>query len=67
MSTSVTNCTFSSIVNWDGEALEAVNAVAKGLLNLTELFKAQGVECLLKVSTSELNKETSNPKKTSHS
>lgn len=30
-------------VQWDGEALEAINNVAKALLNLTELFKSQNI------------------------
>lgn len=48
--TSVQHCNFIG-VKWDGKALEAVNDVAKGLLNLTELFKSQGIkiDCFLKI------------------
>ena len=28
---------------WDGKAIEAVNTVAKALLNLTEIFNAQHI------------------------
>ena len=50
MGTNVSNCSFYG-VKWDAEALESVNYVAKGLLNLTELFKTQGIniECLIKI------------------
>lgn len=30
-------------VHWDAEAVEAVTLVAKALLNLTELFRAQNI------------------------
>lgn len=30
-------------VKWDAEALRSVELVAKGLLNLTELFKSQNI------------------------
>ena len=54
MNATISNSTFSSTVNWDGKDLESVHTVAKALLNLTELFKAQGVECLVNfVSTEE--------------
>ena len=58
----IENCNFNGVV-WDKSALETVNTVAKGLLNLTELFKAQSVsfECLLRVGSTdnghELDKE----------
>lgn len=46
----VTNNTFVG-VQWDAKALESINIIAQGLLNLTELFKAQHIEieALLKV------------------
>jgi hypothetical protein len=31
-------------VQWDGQAIEAVNNVAKALLNLTELFNSQHIK-----------------------
>jgi hypothetical protein len=36
---------------WDGKALEAVNMVAKSILNMTELFKTQNItiEALVKM------------------
>ena len=48
--TEVKDCQFYG-VKWDGDAIEAVNNVAEALLNLTELFKTQGIEieCLLKI------------------
>ena len=48
--TIVKECTFIG-VQWDAAALETVQMVAQGLLNLTELFKSQNVkiESLLKV------------------
>lgn len=43
-------CTFNGLV-WDKSALETVHLVAKGLVNLTELFKSQNVtiDALLKL------------------
>ena len=50
MGTQISNCTLYG-VKWDAEALEPVKHVAKALLNLTELFKTQGIniECLIKI------------------
>ena len=50
--TIISNNSFTG-VQWDGQAIEAVNTVALALLNLTELFKAQHIviEALLKVET----------------
>jgi hypothetical protein len=31
-------------VQWDGQALEAVNNVSKALLNLTKLFRSQNIK-----------------------
>ncbi len=47
---SISNSTFTG-VKWDGEAIEAVNIVARALSNMTELFKSQNIaiECLLKI------------------
>lgn len=39
----ITNCSFTG-VHWDKSAVEAVAMVAKGLLNLTELFANQNVK-----------------------
>jgi len=41
--TVITGCTLTGI-SWDGKAIEAVNDVAKALLNLTELFSAQNIK-----------------------
>ena len=43
-------------VKWDGQSLEAVNNVAKALLNLTELFKSQNIhiESLLKIEDNKV-------------
>tara|TARA_R110000851_G_scaffold97156_1_gene210661 strand:+ start:1352 stop:1570 length:219 start_codon:yes stop_codon:yes gene_type:complete len=38
----IENCNFTG-VQWDKEALVAVNNVSKSLLNMTELFKSQNV------------------------
>ena len=37
ITTSISNNTFTG-VHWDAQAVESVSMVAKGLLNLTELF-----------------------------
>ena len=46
----VENCIFKGI-EWDKSSVEVVLTVAKGLLNLTELFKSQNIqiETLLKI------------------
>ena len=46
----IKNCEFYG-VKWDDKAIEAVNNIAKSILNLTELFKAQNItiETMLKV------------------
>jgi len=46
----ISNNLFQGVV-WDGQAIEAINNVAKALLNLTEVFKSQNIqiEALLKV------------------
>ena len=31
-------------VHWDAQALESVELIARGLLNLTELFKSQNIQ-----------------------
>jgi hypothetical protein len=48
--TTVKNCTFVG-AKWDSQALESINIVAKGLLNLTELFESQNIkiDCMLKL------------------
>lgn len=38
----ISHCNFQGVV-WEKEALEAINNVAKGLKNLTELFKGQHI------------------------
>ena len=50
----VSNNTFTG-VHWDAKALEAVNNVSEGLLNLTKLFQSQNikVDSLLKVNTEQ--------------
>jgi hypothetical protein len=54
--TTISNNTFVG-VQWDAKAVEAVNLVALALLNLTELFKTQGIniEALLKIDKDEVN------------
>ena len=46
----IKNCEFSA-VKFDGQAIAAVNNVSRALLNLTELFKLQGIEigCLVHI------------------
>lgn len=41
-------------VHWDAKATEAVNTVAKALLNITELFKSQNIHIdgMIKVNES---------------
>jgi len=50
MGSNITHCTFYG-VKWDGQAIESINNVAKALLNLTELFRAQNIQidALLKI------------------
>lgn len=54
----ITGCNFVG-VQWDKSTLETINLVAKGLVNLTELFKSQNVEIetLLKITNDKKNKE----------
>jgi len=51
-STHISQCSFIG-VQWDKSSLETINLVAKGLVNLTELFKTQNVEieALLKITS----------------
>lgn len=42
LSNNIENCNFYG-VKWDEPSLEVMRIVAKGLLNLTELFKSQNV------------------------
>lgn len=42
ITTTISNNTFTG-VHWDADAVESVNMVAKGLLNLSELFKSQNI------------------------
>lgn len=48
------DCNFYG-VKWDAKSAEAVNIVAKALLNITELFKAQNTQfvAMLKVVPDE--------------
>lgn len=39
----ITGCSFTG-VHWDAKATETVQTVAKALLNLTELFRAQHIQ-----------------------
>lgn len=52
--TIISNNTFQGVV-WDAKAIESVNLVAQGLLNLTELFKTQNIEieAMLKIGKQE--------------
>lgn len=56
--TSITNNNFVG-VQWDKSSLETINLVAKGLVNLTELFKTQNVEieALLKITSDKDNEK----------
>lgn len=47
---SIQNCRFAA-VEWDKAALETLQTVARGLANLTELFKSQNVtvEAMIRV------------------
>lgn len=53
----ITNCNFEAKV-WDDKAVEAINTVAKALLNLTELFKSQNItiESMVKFETKLVDK-----------
>lgn len=42
-SINIEGCIFKG-VEWDQSSLEVVGNVAKGLLNLTELFKSQNIQ-----------------------
>lgn len=46
-------------VKWEGEAIEAVNNVARALLNLTEIFKSQNI----KISMIEIKNKTNKKEK----
>ena len=52
--TVIQNCNFTG-VKWDSQAIEAVNTVAKALLNLTKLFESQNIhiETLLTVADAD--------------
>lgn len=54
----VQDCHFQGVV-WDGKAIQAIEHVAKALLNLTEVFKSQHIQIdsMLYVSTSTAKKE----------
>jgi hypothetical protein len=41
--TEIKNNVFQGVV-WDGKAIEAINATAQALLNLTKLFNSQGIK-----------------------
>jgi hypothetical protein len=51
---SISNCNFVG-VKWDGLAIETLNTVARGLVNITELFKSQNVTIgtMLKIAAPE--------------
>lgn len=52
---SISHCNLTA-VQWDGKALESVQTVAKGLLNLTELFKSQNIniEAMIKINPTSI-------------
>ena len=52
ITTTISNNTFTG-VHWDAQAVESVSMVAKGLLNLTELFRTQNIhiDSMLKINT----------------
>lgn len=49
--TKIEGCTFQGVV-FDEKATESIHVIAKALLNLTEVFRAQGIniDCLLQVN-----------------
>lgn len=54
VTTTITNCSFVG-TQWDAQAIESVSMVAKGLLNLSELFRTQNIniDSMLKINTNE--------------
>jgi len=54
----ISNCNFSG-VKWDEKAIDAVNDIAKALLNMTRLFSIQNIEmdCFVKVDTVKRSKK----------
>jgi hypothetical protein len=66
ITTSISNNTFTG-VHWDAQAVESVSMVAKGLLNLTELFRTQNIhiDSMLKINTDlpKINKKAIKTKK----
>jgi hypothetical protein len=52
ITTTISNNTFTG-VHWDAQAVESVSMVAKGLLNLSELFRTQNIhiDSMLKINT----------------
>jgi len=52
ITTTISNNTFTG-VHWDAQAIESVSMVAKGLLNLSELFRTQNIhiDSMLKINT----------------
>jgi hypothetical protein len=39
----ISNCNCTGVI-WDGQAIEAINYVARGLMNLTEVFRSQNIQ-----------------------
>jgi hypothetical protein len=58
ITTTISNNTFTG-VHWDANAVESVSMVAKGLLNLSELFRSQNIQIdsMLRINNSDLLKE----------
>jgi hypothetical protein len=52
--TVIQNCTFQGPI-WEGEQLEALLWVAKGLCNLTEIFRGEGMEAMLVIKPHEVH------------
>lgn len=51
MPLNISNNVITTNVVWEKETIQAVNDIAKGLLNMTELFKSQNIEITgLKIS-----------------
>ena len=58
--TTIKNNMFQGVV-WDGEAVEAVNNIAKALLNLTEVLNSQHVNITMLKVNSDLPEGKENP------
>jgi len=58
----IEHCQFTG-VKWDGQAIEAVNTVARALLNMTQLFQAQNIRIDTMIKVGEISVVDEKPKK----